>query len=46
MDHPISSSRPDLEMFNEKKKTCGIVDFAVPADLRVKVKECENGDKY
>ena len=27
-------------------RTCKIVDFAVPADLRVKLKECEKKDKY
>ena len=24
-----------------KKKTCKIVDFAIPADHRIKLKECE-----
>ena len=28
------------------KKTCKIVDFAVPADHRIKLKECEKKDKY
>ena len=27
-------------------RTCKIVDFAVPADHRVKLKECEKKDKY
>ena len=30
----------------QKKRTCRIVDFAVPADHRVKSKECEKRDKY
>ena len=30
----------------QKKKTCKIVDFAVPADHRIKLKECEKKDKY
>ena len=30
----------------KKKKTCKIVDFAVPADHRIKLKECEKKDKY
>ena len=30
----------------EKKKICKIVDFAVPADHRIKLKECEKRDKY
>ena len=29
-----------------KKRTCKIVDFAVPADHRIKLKECEKKDKY
>ena len=27
-------------------RTCKIVDFAVPADHRIKLKECEKKDKY
>ena len=30
----------------QKKKICKIVDFAVPADHRIKLKECEKRDKY
>ena len=29
-----------------KKRTCKIVDFAVLADHRIKLKECEKKDKY
>ena len=42
-DHLISARRPDLILINKKKRTCKIVDFAVPADHRIKLKEC---DKY
>ena len=46
-DHLISSRRPDLIIINNKKKrTCKIVDFAVPADQRIKLKECEKKDKH
>ena len=41
-DHLISTKRPDLIIINKKKKkkrTCKIVDFAVPADHRIKLKE-------
>ena len=31
---------------NKWRKTCRIIDFAVPADLRVKLKESEKRDKY
>ena len=45
-DHLISARRPDLIIINKKKRTCKIVDFAVPADHRIKMKECEKKDKY
>ena len=45
-DHQISAKRPDLIIINKKKRTCKIVDFAVPADHRIKLKECEKKDKY
>ena len=46
-DHLISARRPDLIIINKKKKRiCKIVDFAVPADYRIKLKECEKKDKY
>ena len=46
----ISARRTDLIIINKKKKKreriCKIVDFAVPADHRIKPKECEKKDKY
>ena len=30
----------------QKKRTCKIVDLAVSADYRIKLKECEKKDKY
>ena len=51
-DHWISTRRPDLAIKNKRKKKkkkmriCKIVDFAVPADNRIKLKECEKKDKY
>ena len=39
--------RPDLIIINKKKrKICKIVDFAVPTDHRIKLKEYEKNDKY
>ena len=46
MDHLISARRPDLIIINKKKRICKIVDFAVLADHRIKLKECEKKDKY
>ena len=47
-DHLISTRRPDLLITNnnKKKRSCKIVDFAVPADHRIKLKESEKKDKY
>ena len=40
-DHLISTRRLDLIIINIKKKTCRFLDFAAPADRRVKLKESE-----
>ena len=57
-DHLISARRPDLIIINKKKKKKKkkrkkkekrirkIIDFAVAADHRIKLKECEKRDKY
>ena len=46
-DHLISAGRPDLMIINKKKKgICKIIDFAPPADNRIKLKESEKKDKY
>ena len=45
-DYLISARRPNLIIINKKKRTCKIVDFAVLADHRIKLKECEKKDKY
>ena len=45
-DHLIPARRPDLMIINKKKRTCKIVDFAVPADHKIKLKEYEKKDKY
>ena len=42
----IPVRRPDLMIINKKKKICKIVDFAVPADHRINLKESEKKDKY
>ena len=45
-DHLISARRPVLIIINKKRRTCKIVDFTVPADHRIKLKEYEKKDKY
>ena len=52
-DHLISARQPDqvIESIKQKKKrrkekrTCRLVDFAVPGDQRVKMKESKKRDK-
>ena len=43
---PNPGQKQDLIIINKKKRTCKIVDFAVPADHKIKLKECEKKDKY
>ena len=38
-------TRPNYNQ-QQKNRTCKIVDFAVPADHGIKLKECEKKDKY
>ena len=45
-DHLILARRPDLIIINKRKRKCNIVDFAVPADHRINLKEGEKKDKY
>ena len=44
--HLISTRRPDLITINRKKRTWEIVDFAIQADHRIKLKENEKMNKY
>ena len=47
--HLFSAKRPNLIVINnnkKKKRTCKIVDFAVSADPRMKLKESDKKDKY
>ena len=49
-DHLIPARRPDLIIINKKKKKkrkfVNFVDFAVPVDHRINLKESEKKDKY
>ena len=46
-DHLIPARRPDLIIFNNKKKrVCKVVNFAVPADHKINLKESEKKGKY
>ena len=43
--NPSKKTRPYNNQ-QQKKRICKIVDFAVPADLRINLKEWEKKDKY
>ena len=45
MDDLILARKPDLIIIN-KLRTCWKVDFAIPVDHRVKIKENEKRDRY
>ena len=45
-DHLIPARRTDLIIINNKKENLQNSRFAVPADHRIKLKECEKRDKY
>ena len=48
IDEPIPDRRPDLRIVKKKKKKriCWILDFVVPVDHNVNIKESEKRDKY
>ena len=42
----LNQKTRDSDNQQQKNRTCRLVDFAVPADHRVKIKENEKRDKY
>ena len=48
-DQLTSARRQDRIIIKKKKKkkrNCKIIDFAVPADQRIKLEECKKKNKY
>ena len=45
-DRLIPARRPDLIIINKRKRICKIVNFAVPVDHRINLKESQKKDKY
>ena len=45
-DPLILTGRPDLIIITKKKRIWKIVDFAIPTDHRINLKECAKKDKY
>ena len=42
----IINGQPELLIVKKKKATCQRLDFAVPTDHKVKLKESKKSDKY
>ena len=45
-DREVTANRPDIIIKNKKKKTCTLMDVAIPADRNVVQKEAEKKLKY
>ena len=45
-DHHIEARRLDLVLVDKSKKSCNIIDVAIPEDSGVKEKEAEKVEKY
>ena len=45
IDHPILAIRPDLVLIN-KKRTCLLVDYVIPVNNRLRIKDSEKIYKY
>ena len=46
IDHVIEARRPELVVVDKKRRTCKIIDFAVPDDSRIEEEEKEKIEKY
>ncbi|XP_068704584.1 uncharacterized protein [Montipora foliosa] len=45
-DHNIKARRPDLVLVDKSKKSCHIIDVAIPEDSGAKEKEADKVEKY
>ena len=45
-DHDIEAWRLDLVVVDKKRRTCKIIDFAVPGESKIENKEKEKIEKY
>ena len=45
-DYVIEVQRRDFVVVDNKRRTCKIIDFAVPGDSRIEEKEKEKVEKY
>ena len=42
----IEDRRPDIVCINKRKRGCRIIDFAIPCNQNIAIKEQEKNDKY
>ena len=42
----IKARKPNIVVVNKNKKSCAIIDVAIPGDIRVSKKEKENIERY
>ena len=40
-DREVKARKPDIVVVNKNKKSCAIIDIAIPGDIRVSEKERE-----
>ena len=45
-DHVIKARRPDLVLVDKNERSYKIIDFAVPRDIRIEVREKGKIEKY
>ena len=45
-DKVTEHKRPDIVCINKQKRECHIIDFAIPGDQNIAIKEQEKIDKY
>ena len=46
LPNKVNHNRPDLVIWNNKTKECKIIDFSVPLDQNISVKETEKVNNY
>ena len=45
-DREVKARKPDIVVVNKNKKSCAIIDIAIPRDIRVSEKEREKIERY
>ena len=45
-DHIIEARRPNLVVVDKKERSCKIIEFPVPRDIRIEEKEKDKIEKY